>query len=251
MATEGRERFGDFDRDDFAKETTIFSEAGHYRLGNIRRMQDNARTFFIANLRKKNTQADMIKPTHLVLGISQSFQTTLENAKDPKIEEAIIPREMKNWTPSLTHLGGLLVPGQDMVNHFTIELTRGQHVAPSYTPSATGDMAAEPWMPKDPVFPRSQGRWEKMQASHKRPSGQPISFQQYMLNYLRLVLAGDLAGAWASFGGLSAQMTHLGTLLAIASTENAMTAMAYDRAVRTTIETNSRKRLPPDQLKRW
>ena len=45
MATEGRERFGDFDRDDFAKETTIFSEAGHYRLGNIRRMQDNARTF--------------------------------------------------------------------------------------------------------------------------------------------------------------------------------------------------------------
>ena len=71
-----------------------------------------------------------------------------------------------------------------------------------------------------------------------------------MLNYLRFVLAGDLAGAWASFGGLSAQMTQLGTLLAIASAENAMTAMAYGRAIRTIIETNSRKRLSTDQLKK-
>ena len=68
-----------------------------------------------------------------------------------------------------------------------------------------------------------------------------------MLNYLRFVLAGDLAGAWANFGGLSAQMTHLGTLLIISATESASIAIAYDKAIRTTIETESRKRISDDQ----
>ena len=63
-----------------------------------------------------------------------------------------------------------------------------------------------------------------------------------MLNYLRFILAGDLAGAWASFGGLAAQFTHLGTLLVIASAENAMSDMANDREVRATIGTNSRNK---------
>ena len=51
--TEGRERFGDFGRDDFARATTIFFDAGYHRLGNIRRVQGDARAFFISNLRKK------------------------------------------------------------------------------------------------------------------------------------------------------------------------------------------------------
>ena len=75
-----------------------------------------------------------------------------------------------------------------------------------------------------------------------------MSFQLFVLTYLRFVLAGDLAGAWRTFGGLAAQLTHLGTLLSIAATENAMIAMAYDRSVRLTIETNSRKRISKDQM---
>ena len=38
-------------------------------------------------------------------------------------------------------------------------------------------------------------------------------------------------------------MSHLGTLLAIATTESAMAAMSYDKAIRTAIETASRKRI--------
>ena len=68
-----------------------------------------------------------------------------------------------------------------------------------------------------------------------------------MLEYMRFVYAGDIAGAWGQFGGLSAQMTHLGTVLAISVTDAALVAMNYDRAVRSTIEVNSRRRMTEEQ----
>ena len=75
-----------------------------------------------------------------------------------------------------------------------------------------------------------------------------MSFQLFVLIYIRFILAGDMAGAWANFGGIAAQWAHLGTLLTIAVTDNALAAMAHDRSIRTTIETHSRKRIPSDQL---
>ena len=81
-------------------------------------------------------------------------------------------------------------------------------------------------MPADPCFGRADETWEKLQATHKRPTTQTISFQALILNYLRFALAGDLAGDWANFGGLAAQFSHLGALLSIATTANATTAMA-------------------------
>ena len=73
-----------------------------------------------------------------------------------------------------------------------------------------------------------------------------MSFQLFVLTYVRFVLAGYLAGAWDRFGVLAAQLPRLGTLLSIAEAENAMAAMAYGRSVRMTIETNSRKRTSPE-----
>ena len=45
------------------------------------------------------------------------------------------------------------------------------------------------------------------------------------------------------FGGLAAQVAQLGTRLSIDTTENVTTAMAYDKVMRTAIETNSRRRI--------
>ena len=85
-----------------------------------------------------------------------------------------------------------------------------------------------------------------MRASHRRANDQTVSSQWITLNYIRFFLAGDLAGAWAAFGGLTPQLAHLGTLLSIASTANGPTAMAYGRSVRATVETHSRKRTSGD-----
>ena len=192
----------------------------------------------------------MVKSTRLVLGLVDAFQTKMKNSKDPRIEEVQIPRAMEKWAPSLTQLSGILIPGQEMVNFFTNELARGQKGVPAYTPFVTCDLTSEPWVPLGPASPRSHDQWKRLQTTHKRQTDQPMSFQLFTLNYIRFAFAGDLAGAWEEFGGLAAQWFHLGPLLGIATTENAMAAIAYGRSVRQTIMTNSRKRIPPDVQKK-
>ena len=144
-------------------------------------------------------------------------------------------------------LAGVLVPGQEMANRFTIDLARELGELPPYTPFATGGLSSDNWVPTEPAFTRSHDIWEKMQESHKRSSAQPMSFRLFVLTYMRCAFAGDIAGAWQDCGGLAAQLTHLGALLSTAATENSMAAMAYDRSIRVAIETNTRKRMDADQ----
>ena len=151
-AAEGRERYDDFGRANF-DQSDIFPRSGYYRIETIKRIQECPRTFAIANLRKKYCGANMVKCARLVLDLLETFQTKMENAKDPKIEEVQIPRAMTKWPPSLASLSGILVPGQDMVNFFTIELTRGQQETPTYIPFVTGDLLSGPWMPFGHPFP--------------------------------------------------------------------------------------------------
>ena len=112
--------------------------------------------FFIANIRGSYTKAIMVRTTRLVFGLIGTFRTKMKNAKDPRIEEVQIPRDMQKWSPSLALLAGGLVPGQGVVNHFAIGLTRGRQETSSYVPFVTGDLAAEPWMPAGPAFPRAR-----------------------------------------------------------------------------------------------
>ena len=244
-SAQGRDRFDDFHRADFDQAAQIFFDFGYYRLETVKRMQEHARTYFISNLKKQ--KGCTATSARLALDLVETFQTKMKNAKDPRIEEVQIPREMTKWNPSLASLTGILVPDQDMVNHFTIELTRGRNEVPAYTPFVTGDLSADPWIPGDPLYTRAHDQWKKMQTTHKRPSDQPMSFQLFVLTYLRFALAGDLAGARTPFGGLAAQLTHLGTLLSISATENALTAMTYDKTIRMTIATQSRKRISDEQ----
>ena len=93
----------------------------------------------------------------------------MKNAKDPRIEEVLLPREMEKWTSSLAKLTGVLVPGQDVVNHFTIELARRRNEIPAYTHFVAGVLREDLWMPSDPPFVRAHENWKQLQTSHKRP----------------------------------------------------------------------------------
>ena len=59
---------------------------------------------------------------------------------------------------------------------------------------------------------------------------------------MRFGLAWDLSDAWCEFGFMGAQFAHFGALRDISVGENATTTIANDRALRTTISTNSRRR---------
>ena len=245
-SVEGRERFDDCGLSDFGRAADIFFEAGYYLIETLRHMREHARALPIANLRRRHSKTSTIKSTRSALDLTETIQAKMKNANGYRVEEVQIPRAVGKWTPAFSDLAGILVPDLDVVNHFAIELTRLKQELPAYTPFVTGDLSATPWMPSDPAVTRAHDIWGKTQAAHRRANDQAMSSQLFTLNYIRLVLAGDLAGAWAAFVGLSAQLTHLGTLLSIASTENGLTAMAYCRSVRPTIETNSRIRTSDD-----
>ena len=153
----------------------------------------------------------------------------------------------KKREPSSTQLTGILSPGKEMANASTAEMARGAREAPPYIPIVAVLLTDRPWMPSEPSFTRSHDNWKQLQTTHKRPCSQPPSFQTFVLNYLRFVLAGDLAAAWAKFGGLSAQLAHFGAILSISATETASIAISYGRSVRAVIETESRKRISADQ----
>ena len=137
-----------------------------------------------------------------------------------------------------------------MANHITIELTRGALDVPPYIPIVAGDLVESHWIHDDPIFARAHDAWKKLQLPHNRPPTQPISFQAFVLYYLRFMLARDLSSAWAHFGGIAAQLSHIGALLSIETTENATTAILYDKAIRAVIGTNSRKRISDDRSKK-
>ena len=77
------------------------------------------------------------------------------------------------------------------------------------------------------------GAWETMSENHRRPSKLERGCQAWIAYNIRFILAGDLASDWGTFGGVAAQLTHLGTVLNLAITENATIATTYDAKVRT------------------
>ena len=250
-AATGRERFDDFRRKGLYAAAIIFARAGYSKIQTLRQMQENARAFCIQNLRKLTPNDAPPIGVRLALDLISVFHMQMKSIKDPTIEEVQIPNAMSKWAPSLTSLTGVIAPDQDMVNYFAIEMTRGALEIPPYAPFVTGDLSATPWMPAEPIYTREHETWKKLQTTRKRPPNQPTSFQAFVLNYIRFVLSRDLAGAWANFGGLAAQLSHLGALLSISATEDAMTAIAYDKAVRSAIETSSRKRISDQERKKF
>ena len=70
---------------------------------------------------------------------------------------------------------------------------------------------------------------------HRYTGNRDLEIGQYAIYRARFILAGDLVGAWGEFGGLTAQINHLATVLDIAITDHARIAVAYDRRIHTII----------------
>ena len=229
--TAGGKRFSDFPREEYSETASLFVHAGFYTLGDIRLMQENARQFFLTDLRKSNSNRKTIKDLRLLLCIFQLFEIQKDDEK-PKYEEITIPVKLKGWNPRLSDLKGLLLPDQDACNFFSFELAKGRCKKPPMVPFVVGEMSLKPWMPNESAHVRAMEGWVSLQKTHKRPSNTTVSFQAWITYSLRFILAGDLASAWKTFGGLAAQLSHLGTVLNIATLENATIAMTYDMKVR-------------------
>ena len=117
----------------------IFTRSGYYRAETTKRTQKRDRAFTIARFRKQQTLASTAKCARLVLGLIETFQMEMGNAKGPRIEEVRIPREMERLSPSLARISGVLLPDQDMVNFLLLirpGASRGFPLIPHLRPGA-------------------------------------------------------------------------------------------------------------------
>lgn len=140
--------------------------------------------------------------------------------------------EMKHWRLGPSKLPALLDPDQEMVNFFTVEITKARQKRPTYLPYVIPDLSQDPWRPFYPDHTKAIGTWKVPNGSRKKTAPMDLSFQAWAFYNLRFLLVGDLAGAWTPFGGISAQSTHLGMILNMAIVENATIAMTYSRKFR-------------------
>ena len=65
---------------------------------------------------------------------------------------------------------------------------------------------------------------------------------QYALYRLRFILAGDLTDVWEDFGGLTAQINHLATVIDLSITDHAGIAITYDHRIHVLIQKAALKR---------
>ena len=230
--TEGRERFAKFRKKDYLYTSRLFNLAGYHTVECIRPMQEQARQYYLADLRRGRGHRKPLKELRLTLEIFALFPIQKDEEK-PRYEEVTIPVKLRRWAPSLQDLKGLLLPDQDECNHFSFELAKGRCKKPPMIPFITGELHKQPWMPPQEAHSRALDSWKNLQKTHKRPSTLELGFQSWIAYNLRFIMAGDLCGAWDTFGGLAAQLTHLGTVMNLAITENATIAQTYDKKVRT------------------
>ena len=213
----------------------MFVSAGYDTLQIIKDMRELGRAFFRQGVRKGRKARPNFPELRLLADLFETYGiSSIPKCApgNPRIEELTIPKEMKTWRLGLSCLSGLLAPGQEMVNHFTLEIAKAKQKRPAYHPYVIPDLSKEPWRPFYPAHAKALESWKALNGSHKKPSPMDLSFQSWVFYNPRFLLAGDLAGCWAPFGGMSAQLTHFGLILNMAVLENATISMAYAKQFR-------------------
>ena len=76
------------------------------------------------------------------------------------------------------------------------------------------------------------GKWRIGQETYHRHTGpHDLSCGRYVLYRMRSILAGDLACAWADFGGMAGQLDQLAIVSEMPITGRAGIAIAYDHRI--------------------
>ena len=131
-------------------------------MGCVRQMQEQARQYFLTDLRKGNAERKTLRDRRLIMGLFDLFAIQKDEDK-PKYEEITIPEKLKYWAPSLTNLRGMLLPGQDMCNRFSFELAKGACKKPPIAPFTLGGSMRNPGPPRSrhTHAPPKRGRFSK------------------------------------------------------------------------------------------
>ena len=140
---------------------------------------------------------------------------------------------MKRRDAGLTDIRGFAFPPEMRAISSDSSWRRGRREKHPIIPCVVGNMSEKPWVPNESAHFRARETWETLHDTHKRPSNLDINSQARAAYSIRFVLAGDLASAWKTIGGISAQFTHLDAALSIATLGNSTIATTHDTKIPT------------------
>ena len=96
----------------------------------------------------------------------------------------------------------------------------------------TSEIHKRPWKSRQEPHTCAIDSRKNLQKTRKRPSSIDVGFHGWVTYTFRFILTGGLRGDWDTFGGLAAQLTHLGAVANRATAENAAVAHVYDSQIR-------------------
>ena len=204
---------------------------GYKPVNSIRKTHEQESRYFLADIRKGSGQRKSLNELRLVIAIFGHFVIQKDEG-EPQYEEITIPTKLRKWTPSMSKMGGFLLPDQEMRNRFSFALAKGWHGKPPTMPFVIDEIRKKPWMPSQEAHLRAPGSWKALRKSRKRPSGMEFSFQSWAAYIPRFIPSGDICSSCDTIGGLAAQLAHFGTVLNLAVTENATIDQTYDNRLR-------------------
>ena len=207
-------------------------------------MRKRANSLEKASGGKARPRPNLVSPTRFHrLEEEKPSQFPFKNEKkEHKIEEVVIPTQMRRWAASISGLTAFFAPAQEMANVFAKEITIAHKKGPLFAPFVTPKPHERPWRIDLPIQERANKAWKDSEPRKSKGSPHQLSFQAWTLYILRFVLVGDLLDAWSAFGGLSAQLSHLSISLHLADTESGAVAIMYDAEVRALIQRLARLR---------
>ena len=150
---------------------------------------------------------------------------------------------MERWAAGLSKLSGLLAPNQEMANVFDMEFYEAGKKKPPFTPFVGHKFQDKPWIVPLQSHERASKYWRETVAHKARDPSQKVGLQAWILYSIRFIITGDLCNDWKDFGGLSAQLRHLGVALHLGVTENAAFAFPYDCEMRQRLQRMARRRV--------
>ena len=213
-------------------------------LSTIRHTERDARRLFLSEVRDKarKSSPELQLLTQLFTHFAPVMVRQRPNAKGPAFEELVIPQKLPRYTANLSGLGGFLKPNQPMANYISKEIAVGKLKVPSYTPYIVPNPAEAPWPVPSAEHRTALAKWGSNRQASRSANPQALPLNAWLLYQLRFIFAADLCGAWATFGGLSAQLNHLSVVLHLATTEAIGTALTYDQLLKSHLEELARAR---------
>ena len=110
------------------------TQAGYDSTQSIKDMQERGRAYFLSGIRKGRKSQPNSPELRLMVGLFDGYGVSAipkSWTDNPRIEELTIPKAMKSWLLGISRLPGILAPGQEMVNHFALELTKARQKRPA------------------------------------------------------------------------------------------------------------------------